>query len=1082
MSHGHLVTLAKIQENSKFSLNEIKDQHKKFVDLQGGGKFMDIEQFSELCMIMGIRTSHLITNRIFASIDLDKNQRLDFVEYLKFFEIILKGNIEEKNLYIFNILDCDHKGYIDSEDLKDQLVLMNAVKLMSDDPDTDYDVTQDYQWLLSDEELEEIDIFAKWVFDMLHRRDTSTKIMLDKSVTNNDRVYADFFLKRLEEEPLLCDIFDQLSKGLSQGLKFNIYNKYSEIICCLEKIESEVRRFAGVFNKHDNKLKRRGSGMSAMSQLGNSHVNHLFNSVVKEVNVSKKKKSIFSAIPVMKEEPNIRTSQHKKSGERKKHRMKTNFNSLFKNTIEEESQDGDELGANLKHSKNTLSPFNVSRSPRNNFNNNASLRLQPRNLPDENESRLSHSNTNHQNTTDSKDLLNMLKQQTKIIVPKTQNDNYEELYYKEKETNVRLRQELLKKDNQITELKESFQNFFDLFNDICHEYNDKWEKEDATLAEQKLDLIDQETRPTVKNVEASMTDNKIFIQSKNWGLIICIMEGIEISCQISKSHYNKYKSQSDQEYKVRNHYMISHPSLSDYYKCLFIDIAPSVFYDIRKLDGIKDDEYTKSLGPEGLSNILKGDVNTFSGLESFGRSGSFFYYTHDQKFMVKTIKKNEVKLLKEILKDYHNYIKDNPKTYLSKIIGFHKMKLIKKNKDTDKHYIIIMKNIFGDGSFKLEAFYDLKGSERHRDTPYEKIKRGEPGKDINWLNDKRKISIDFYDAASVLLQIKSDANFLKFCKICDYSFLIGIHKKESEVTELMDKQFEDQIDFEGKEINLNENESPDKMDNKLDVKSPIKIKGFNSSVFSSNTSSKNNHSLDNKESIRHTIQLGEQVLQTGHITRGRSKTNSYAKTFLRVIEKSNKQKNDHVVNKKQMYENYLANNMYSFESVDQKYIYTFGIIDILTGFGVEKRLESVYKRNVYGNTVSCQPPDQYADRFYDFMKKQMESEESKFDPNFLKKGNFKGKEHRSPSRGAPLPPKQPASLNIKLSSLDEKEDNYIRKESYGMKEFKAVEKRDSITPKVENTNKDGHFNGINFGLDMGKLSVSRRRSTASREE
>jgi len=54
-----------------------------------------------------------------------------------------------------------------------------------------------------------------------------------------------------------------------------------------------------------------------------------------------------------------------------------------------------------------------------------------------------------------------------------------------------------------------------------------------------------------------------------------------------------------------------------------------------------------------------------------------------------------------------------------------------------------------------------------------------------------------------------------------------------------------------------------------------------------------------------------------------------------------------------MYENYLESNIYSYESTDKKYIFTFGIIDILTEYNFEKKLESVYKRNVYGNTVSC---------------------------------------------------------------------------------------------------------------------------------
>jgi hypothetical protein len=151
--------------------------------------------------------------------------------------------------------------------------------------------------------------------------------------------------------------------------------------------------------------------------------------------------------------------------------------------------------------------------------------------------------------------------------------------------------------------------------------------------------------------------------------------------------------------------------------------------------------------------------------------------------MVKTIKKNEKKLLMEILKTYHIFLRENPKTFISKITGFHKMKMVKKESSSvDKHYLIIMKNIFGDCKFKSEVQYDLKGSLHNRTTPDEKIAKGEPGKDKNWIHDKVKIHIEEMSTVQIMIQLRNDASFLKTCNINDYSLLIGIHKKEQDDT------------------------------------------------------------------------------------------------------------------------------------------------------------------------------------------------------------------------------------------------------------------------------------------------------------
>ena len=55
-------------------------------------------------------------------------------------------------------------------------------------------------------------------------------------------------------------------------------------------------------------------------------------------------------------------------------------------------------------------------------------------------------------------------------------------------------------------------------------------------------------------------------------------------------------------------------------------------------------------------------------------------------------------------------------------------------------------------------------------------------------------------------------------------------------------------------------------------------------------------------------------------------------------------------------------------SRDRRRVYLFGIIDILTEYNTKKKLEYQLKRCKYGDTMSCIPPQQYGERFLDFMQ------------------------------------------------------------------------------------------------------------------
>lgn len=55
-------------------------------------------------------------------------------------------------------------------------------------------------------------------------------------------------------------------------------------------------------------------------------------------------------------------------------------------------------------------------------------------------------------------------------------------------------------------------------------------------------------------------------------------------------------------------------------------------------------------------------------------------------------------------------------------------------------------------------------------------------------------------------------------------------------------------------------------------------------------------------------------------------------------------------------------------SDDNRCIYFVGIIDVLTVFNFTKKLEHLVKSQLYGNSVSCVPPEQYSQRFLRYLR------------------------------------------------------------------------------------------------------------------
>ena len=60
--------------------------------------------------------------------------------------------------------------------------------------------------------------------------------------------------------------------------------------------------------------------------------------------------------------------------------------------------------------------------------------------------------------------------------------------------------------------------------------------------------------------------------------------------------------------------------------------------------------------------------------QSMGKSGSFFFFSYDNRFVLKTLKTDEIDVLDNLVDDFYKHVsKVNPNSLLSRIYGFYEI-------------------------------------------------------------------------------------------------------------------------------------------------------------------------------------------------------------------------------------------------------------------------------------------------------------------------------------------------------------------------------------------------------------------------
>lgn len=195
------------------------------------------------------------------------------------------------------------------------------------------------------------------------------------------------------------------------------------------------------------------------------------------------------------------------------------------------------------------------------------------------------------------------------------------------------------------------------------------------------------------------------------------------------------------------------------------EYAPSVFEYVKKMDNITPDMIKKSLSTEANHKSV------FKAKESAGKSGSFFFFSYDRQFIIKTMNANEKKVFIAALPTYLKHLSTYPQSLIARIYGIFTVEM----EDMEAVDLLLMANAAHCGP-DIENVYDLKGSIVNRNVPHWSEKT-DCLKDVNLLEqvkEKRHVNFIRKDMRKIMRMMFKDVKYLNSRNLMDYSLLLII--------------------------------------------------------------------------------------------------------------------------------------------------------------------------------------------------------------------------------------------------------------------------------------------------------------------
>ncbi|CAH1280741.1 unnamed protein product [Diabrotica balteata] len=355
----------------------------------------------------------------------------------------------------------------------------------------------------------------------------------------------------------------------------------------------------------------------------------------------------------------------------------------------------------------------------------------------------------------------------------------------------------------------------------------------------------------------------------------------------------------------------NHTPAHHYSEFKFKNYAPIAFRYFRDLFGIQPDDFLMSMCNTRLRE-----------LSNPGASGSIFYVTFDDEFIIKTVQHKEGEFLQKLLAGYYMNLNQNPRTLLPKFFGLYCYQCNSKNVR-----LVVMNNLLP-SSITMHQKYDLKGSTyKRKASKAERAKRAPTYKDLDFMEHHPEgifMEADTYNALTKT--IHRDCRVLESFKIMDYSLLLAIHNLDQAQKEKMERKSQSNIDRLVPEGQLGDTSSA----LILEEREREKEDRMGAAGALNRSKSINRQRLVAHSTAMESIQAESEPIDEDDDTPpgGIPARNAKGERLLLFI----------------------------------------GIIDILQSYRLKKKLEHTWKSMIHdGDTVSVHRPSFYAQRFQKFM-------------------------------------------------------------------------------------------------------------------
>ncbi|XP_013381957.1 phosphatidylinositol 4-phosphate 5-kinase type-1 alpha isoform X1 [Lingula anatina] len=339
----------------------------------------------------------------------------------------------------------------------------------------------------------------------------------------------------------------------------------------------------------------------------------------------------------------------------------------------------------------------------------------------------------------------------------------------------------------------------------------------------------------------------------------------------------------------------------------FKTYAPVAFRYFRELFGIQPDDFLLSLCNEPLQE-----------LSNPGASGSIFYITNDDEFIIKTVQHKEAEFLQKLLPGYYMNLNQNLRTLLPKFYGLYNYQCGGKN-----IRFVVMNNLIP-SSIPMHEKYDLKGSTYKRKASKRERQKLRPTlKDLDFMDiNAEGIILEADTYAALIKTIQRDCRVLESFKIMDYSLLLGIHNLDQ-------AQRTREMEEEQKRINR-----------------------------AAPTPEMNRQTSNTSE--------GESGARGG-LNRGKSMKQKLAQ-YSTALESIQAESEPVEVEN----EDIPPGGIPARNSKGERLLLYIGIIDILQSYRLKKKLEHTMKAIVHdGDTISVTRPSFYSQRFQNFFSQEV---------------------------------------------------------------------------------------------------------------